>query len=164
MASVIRILRKIFGIVLILVNAILSFTSFIAVYSTVYFVSDTNNFKTNFNVINGLNASEPFLYVGDIAVNNTGLFYFNNFSVSFSLNEPNGTVITYTKLFDEIAPQNVTTFDINLTAPYATFNMTMDLYGIRWDNVTGFLFLRGKYAFSLFDFSMNITVNPLWFV
>nr|MDO8116495.1 hypothetical protein [Candidatus Sigynarchaeota archaeon] len=145
-------------------NAILSFTSFLAVYSTVFFVSDTNNFKPNFNVIDGLSGPEPYLYVGNISVNNTGLFYFNNFTVDFTLSEPNGTLITYTKFFDEIAPQHVKVFEINLTAPYATFNTTMDYTAIQWDEISGFLMIKGKYAFALFDFQMNITVDPDWFI
>lgn len=159
MPSTLRGLRKVLGIVFILVNALLSLTSFLAVYSAIYFARDPNNYTIDTSGINEqLNAPVPFIYLGEVRLDNTGLFAFQGFTVNFTLAERNGTIISYDKNFGDIQAHQTKVMPLNVTAAEgAVLNMSMDFNPLTWVNVSASLMVGGKYAFGLFEFHIILS-------
>ncbi|MFX0099820.1 MAG: hypothetical protein ACFFCS_09565, partial [Candidatus Hodarchaeota archaeon] len=93
MASPIRIFRKLLGYVLIVVNLLLSFISFTAIYSVVYFMGDQNNFHVDMSGADLSDLASPsptYIYLGTVTVKNTGLFDIDDLSIEFEISL-NGT-------------------------------------------------------------------------
>nr|MDO8112975.1 hypothetical protein [Candidatus Sigynarchaeota archaeon] len=176
MPSGIRVLRKIMGIGLIIINSLLSLTSFLAVYSAVYFATNSNNYRIDIAdpVAGQLNNSvgNVYLYVGNVTLNNTGLFDFNDFRIEFKMYEEfpayNDSLMNYTGGFGDIPAGTQRTLVMNFTTTTDISNFTvkdnLDYLAVNFTNVWGSLKLHGKYTFSLFDFDLTVRNISQWFV
>jgi len=160
-ASPIRILRKILGIALILVNALLSVISFVAFYSAVFFAQSLDpETMLDYSAWDyGLEENPQYLYLGNITIDNTGLFDFDDFQITLELYEQNGIIFTYNEEFPGGFPAGAeTNHTIYISeATGAWFNGSMSFNPMSWTNLSGFLQISGKYAFKLFEFSLNIS-------
>ncbi|MHA1792124.1 MAG: hypothetical protein ACTSVI_05725 [Promethearchaeota archaeon] len=164
MASAVIVLRKIFGIALLVVNLLLSLTSFLAAYSSVHFATDPDNYKINISVQNGLTSSPAYLYIGNVEFNNSGLFDFSNFSIEIYVENESDYLMRYTSPIYEIKAGTSLVIDLNITEANADFNPAMlaNLTAINWTAIDGYLRVNGKYAFSLFDFQLEMTNLNDW--
>jgi hypothetical protein len=169
--SGIRLVRKLIGYVLLVVNLMLSIVSAVAVYSVIEFAGNEKNyhFDDRTSPAFNLTASVPFIYIGDVVFNNTGLFDFNNFTIDFELtNETTSTTLLhYHGSFGDIKAGQKRTLSLNLTTipGNSTLYIMPSLPPIPWSNSTiygGYLQLSGKYVLSLFAFSFNITNIAGW--
>ena len=168
MASPVRIFRKVLGYVLLLINTLLSVISGIAVYSVVHFLSNKDNIYNLDNSGFGidLNAgATSYINIGVMTITNTGLFDFDDFSFELDIYESDVPFLKYNGTFGTIAAQEQTPIPLNFTNGtvlngqlyiYST-NVTKLTNPTTWQNPTGYLSIRGRYAFSLFGFTLNIT-------
>ncbi|MHA1369705.1 MAG: hypothetical protein ACTSRA_08345 [Promethearchaeota archaeon] len=173
MASMLKIIRKLAGIFLLVVNVVLSLTSFLGVYSVVYFAASENNVVTSMQVDPTGLLNEPlsrYLYLGNITINNTGLYSIDDLTIEFELgeNSSNSTIVHYEKNFGSIKSAEIKNIVVNLTQPDAQFNHTyideaINGSGVIIDqnNIKGYLTISGTYAI-LFGFSLNITDLSSW--
>jgi hypothetical protein len=168
--SGIRLLRKIIGYVLLIVNLMLSVVSALAVYSVVEFISDKNHYQFNpaspvmFNF--STSPELRYLYVGTMTLNNTGLFDFDNFSVEFRFDNITGStpeeLIYFRGSYGDIVAGQSRTISLNFTGSEMRVNSTLNLLSINATNTKGFLKISGKYVLSLFNFAINITNVADW--
>ncbi|MHA1683588.1 MAG: hypothetical protein ACTSUE_21800 [Promethearchaeota archaeon] len=164
MARILRITRKLIGVALLVVNMIISFTSFMAAYSAVYTVQNSiNENMIDVNLSNHLSDATPYLYIGQINFSNSGIFGFDDFTADMHLfDETNETIMLYANTYGEINPGELLDKHINMTFgnesnSISYLNPSIDLLAVNWSAVHGFIILTGSYAFSLFEFSLNIT-------
>jgi hypothetical protein len=159
MRSGLKLIRKIFGIILLVINLIVSFTSFVSGYSAVYFMGTIDENILNADSFSANLASSPeYIYLGKISLNNTGIYNLDDFEIEVKLFDEYGTwIVEFEKWFGTLpagqSSASLTNWEINITG----FNPGLDLSTVNWTNVTGYCNLEGKYAFRLFDFSLNIT-------
>ncbi|NMC07379.1 MAG: hypothetical protein GYA24_19345 [Candidatus Lokiarchaeota archaeon] len=172
----IRFVRKLAGIVLLLVNTILSLVSALAVYSVVEFA----RFRTNYN----FQVASPITYdfsispagyinLGNMSINNTGIFDFDDFEIKFeffnqtsdttqvrlmSFNGSFGDVPAGQKRVIPLLLQNDTTVIKNFWVNPALTAMST----INPANVSGYLQISGKYVLSLFKFEFRFTNFTSW--
>ncbi len=167
--SGIRLVRKIAGLVLLLVNTILSVVSAVALYSVVEFASNTNNynFESGPSASFNLTAPVPYIFIGNVTFNNTGLFDFDDFRVEFELNDTIEKLLHFEGSFGDINAGEKKTIPLNLTTatvPYQTnlwikAGLTEINSSMTFD---GYLKLRGKYVLSLFSFELKLTNIANW--
>jgi len=181
--SDLKALRKLLGFVFLFVNTILSLLSFLAVYGVVNFLSNANNYKfrqattIQSNILN-VTTAQRYLYVGNFTFNNTSLFAFDNFTVSFQLDLHNITypytypIMNYTGKFGSVPAGQERTFPLNLTtisSPEINSTLTVSddvIHGkIIPTNMTvsnsSYLEFIGAYVFDFFNFDLKIDLSKI---
>ncbi len=167
--SGIRLVRKIAGLILLIVNTILSVVSAVAIYSVVEFASNTNNysFEPSASASFNLTAPVPYIFIGNVTFNNTGLFDFDDFSVEFELNDTVEKLMHYEGDFGDINAGVKKTITLNLTTATTPYPSTLWVKpGLTEINSSmtfdGYLKLSGKYVLSLFAFELKLTDISTW--
>ncbi|HME54903.1 MAG TPA: hypothetical protein VKM55_22045 [Candidatus Lokiarchaeia archaeon] len=171
-----RALRKFIGFVLLIVNTVLSVLGFLAVYgignfmhyNTNYNFSPVSSLENNTNILDNTTAPK-FLYVGYFTFNNTSLFDFNNFVVSFEFDLKNSSgvynVMNYSGNFGSIPAGKMHIFPLNFTNNPPASNLTLgpDVLDRKLfpENMSvsnsSYIEFRGLYVFDMFDFDLKVT-------
>ncbi len=173
--SSVRLIRKIAGIVLLVVNTILSLVSALAVYSIVEFATYRNNYALK--VANPITydfsiSPNGYINLGNMSINNTGIFDFDDFKINFeffnqtiggpvrlmSFNGSFGDVEAGKKRDIELSLRNDTVLGKSFWVNPVLNNMT----SINAANVSGYLQISGKYVLSLFQFDFKFTNFTAW--
>ncbi|MEX2683593.1 MAG: hypothetical protein Q6373_018605 [Candidatus Sigynarchaeota archaeon] len=173
--SSVRLIRKLVGIVLLVINTTLSLMSALAMYSIVEFASDADNY--DFNVASPITynftiSPNGYINLGSMTINNTGLFDFNDFEIRFEFNnQTNGGLVrllSFNGSFGDVPAGEKKVLDLTLKNDTVSrkslwVNPALnDMSTINPANVSGFLEVTGKYVLALFRFDFRFTNLSLW--
>ncbi|MBN2152757.1 MAG: hypothetical protein JW839_15000 [Candidatus Lokiarchaeota archaeon] len=171
--SSIRLIRKLAGIVLLVINTMLSLVSALALYSIVEFASNQNNY--DFEVASPITynftiSPNGYINLGTMHINNTGIFDFDDFEVKFKFkNNETGTpvlLMSYNGTFPDIKAGEKQDVALNLknstTSSFWVSPGLLNITSIDSDHVVGSLTITGKYVLSLFRFDFAFQNLTTW--
>ncbi|MBD3186153.1 hypothetical protein GF325_04935 [Candidatus Bathyarchaeota archaeon] len=149
---------------MVIVNALLSFTSFIAAYNAVFLAQNQiDDSMFIIDVDNGLSDPTPYLQLGQVNFTNEGLFDFDDFSVKFRVYDETDTLLLdFQDFIGKIDAGGILSRMIVINESNGYINPGVNFLLVDWSNVSGFLEIRGDYAFSLFNFNLTITNISGW--
>nr|MDO8086316.1 hypothetical protein [Candidatus Sigynarchaeum springense] len=161
--STVRLVRKLAGILLLVINTTLSLMSALAMYSIVEFASDADNY--DFKIADPITydfsiSPNGYINLGNMTINNTGLFDFNDFEIKFEFNNQTSggqvRLMSFNGSFGDVLAGEKKDLELTLKNDTAAgkalwVNPALnDLSTINPANVSGFLQVTGRYVLALF--------------
>jgi hypothetical protein len=150
------------GYVLLIINLILTVSSFLCALSAIQFASGLTTTQFNFNV--SYDPTVPSISIGSYNIQNTGIFDLGNltWNVDLYYNTNNSNVINYTSYIPDHLV-NVTagqSYDLLLAVNGTGLN-TVALSSLfanpaTFADINGTVGLSGNYVFGLFTFSISV--------